>query len=405
VWGYEGSTGDVDWSWDYHAMMNEFRRQPKLAGWLYTEHHDVINEWNGYYRFDRSEKETGLGALAPGMTLKDLHAPFYLSTGDELCRDMKPGEIAKVAVFASFLTDKLPGQKLILRTELTGWNSLGQPEKYAQAQQELPFAPWLAQEIATLGVQLPDHPALAVLTLTLENDAGVVLHRNFTTFLVANGQSSRDDSKPHQRLLRFAPNTFTSAEWSTKQWNILDGLKVNGAGHGYFEYRLPWPAGLDPQTVKSVSFLCEASAKPLLGKDRPDATKDTGDYMRGLGAHDPSANPNAYPMTDTILHPSALEVRVNGITAGTVALPDDPADHRGVLSWHAQLRDKKLREAGTYGYLVNVTLPPEAVAAAAQAKEIVLRLEVDAVSSGGLALYGERFGRYPLDPTLVFELK
>ena len=34
VWGYEGSTGDVDWSWDYHIMMNEFRRHPKLAGWL-----------------------------------------------------------------------------------------------------------------------------------------------------------------------------------------------------------------------------------------------------------------------------------------------------------------------------------------------------------------------------------
>jgi beta-galactosidase/beta-glucuronidase len=34
VWGYQGSTGDVDWSWDYHIMMNEFRRHPKVAGWL-----------------------------------------------------------------------------------------------------------------------------------------------------------------------------------------------------------------------------------------------------------------------------------------------------------------------------------------------------------------------------------
>ena len=34
-------------------MMNEFRRHPKICGWLYTEHHDVINEWNGYYRYDR----------------------------------------------------------------------------------------------------------------------------------------------------------------------------------------------------------------------------------------------------------------------------------------------------------------------------------------------------------------
>ncbi len=81
VWGYEGSTGDVDWSFDYHAMIDEFRRHPKVAGWLYTEHHDVINEWNGYVRADRSAKETGLGDLVPGMTLRDLHAPFYVTVG------------------------------------------------------------------------------------------------------------------------------------------------------------------------------------------------------------------------------------------------------------------------------------------------------------------------------------
>ena len=57
VWGYEGSTGDVDWSWDYHRAVNAFRRHPKLAGWLYTEHHDVINEWNGYWRADRTAKD------------------------------------------------------------------------------------------------------------------------------------------------------------------------------------------------------------------------------------------------------------------------------------------------------------------------------------------------------------
>ena len=65
VWGYEGSTGDVDWSWDYHRAVNSFRRHPKIAGWLYTEHHDVINEWNGYWRFDRSEKLDGHGG--PGL--------------------------------------------------------------------------------------------------------------------------------------------------------------------------------------------------------------------------------------------------------------------------------------------------------------------------------------------------
>ena len=62
-------------------MIDEFRRHPKAAGWLYTEHHDVINEWNGYVRADRTPKETGLGALMPGMTLRDLHAPLYVAVG------------------------------------------------------------------------------------------------------------------------------------------------------------------------------------------------------------------------------------------------------------------------------------------------------------------------------------
>jgi hypothetical protein len=86
-------------------------------------------------------------------------------------------------------------------------------------------------------------------------------------------------------------------------------------------------------------------------------------------------------------------------------LPNDPADHRGILSWHAQKRDKTLHEAGSYGYLVSAAVPANAFRAAADAKTIVIRLEVDPSLPGGLALYGERFGRYPLDPTLVFLLK
>jgi predicted transcriptional regulator len=39
---------------------------------------------------------------------------------------------------------------------------------------------------------------------------------------------------------------------------------------------------------------------------------------------------------------------------------------------------------------------------AAARGELVIRLEVDLALPGGLAIYGQRFGRYPLDPTLVF---
>ena len=409
VWGYDGSTGDVDWSWDYHIMMNEFRRHPKVCGWLYTEHHDVINEWNGYYRFDRTDKATGLEELFPGMSLRDLHAPFYISTGSDLCRDVKPGETVRVPLFASFMTDQAPAAKLVLRTELVAWDTLGRARPANRGGADLPFHPWLNTELPALKVPMPASAGLAILKLSLETPDGRVLHRNFTTFRVADGPAPRDEviktEAGSARVVRFAPASFRDAKWSLKQWNVLDGLKVNGAGHGHFEYRLPWPSGLDPAKVAGASFLMEASAKELFAKDREGSGFTGVDYMRGEGVAHRSQNPNSYPMTDTEPFPSTVRVRVNGIAAGTIDMADDPADHRGILSWRSQLRDKKLREAGSYGQLVTVTLPEAALAAAAQAKELVLRLEVDESLPGGLAIYGERFGRYPVEPTLVFNLK
>jgi glycosyl hydrolase family 2 len=410
VWGYEGSTGDVDWSWDYHIMMNEFRRHPKVCGWLYTEHHDVINEWNGYYRFDRSPKQLGLASLLPGMTIRDFHAPFYIATGTDLCADARPGETVTVPLWASFLAAAAPAKDLAVRWSLTGWDGLGRREWWGGGRVAVEFEPWMSKELKPLEVKMPEARALAVLGLQLEDPSGVVLHRNFSTFLVG-GLAPRDETVERpgdarkERVIRIAPASFAKAEWSQGQWNVLDGLKVNGAGSGFFEYRLPWPEGLDPAQVESASFRAELGAKQLFTKDREHAPKVEGDFMRGKGTLDPSTNPNSYPMTDTVKFPSAVRIRFAGTALGMHDLEDDPADHRGVLSWHSQKRDRKLREAGSYGYLVADAIPPEALRAAAAAKEIVLRLEVDPALPGGLAIYGERFGRYPLDPTLVFTLR
>jgi hypothetical protein len=71
----------------------------------------------------------------------------------------------------------------------------------------------------------------------------------------------------------------------------------------------------------------------------------------------------------------------------------------------AQKRDRRLREAGSYGQLLRVPIPPAALARAAAAGEVVVRLEVDDALPGGLAIYGARFGRYPVDPTVAFVLR
>ena len=409
VWGYQGSAGDVDWSWDYHIMINEFRRHPEICGWLYTEHHDVINEWNGYYKYDRSEKYTGMSDIVEGMSLNDLHGKFYLASERELCRDVKPGEKVSVPLYASFMTDSSVSKDLKLRAELSGWDRLGDREFYCQYERKISYSPWKNKELEPLTVTMPGKPALAVLSLVLQDESGGVLHRNFTTYLVSDGESPREETIASDsgkiKVVRFAPDSFEEAKWSLKQWNVLEGLKVNGAGAGYFEYSLPWPAGLKVADIAEANFRVEVSAKQLFGKDREGARKKEGDFMRGKGTHDPSSNPNSYPMTDETRFPSAVRVRVAGRTVGAFDLRDDPADHRGILSWHSQKRDRKLREAGSYGYLINAHIPKSVLTEAASKKEITLRLEVDDALAGGLAIYGERFGRYPLDPTIAFVLR
>ncbi len=409
VWGYEGSTGDVDWSWDYHRAIDAFRRHPKLAGWLYTEHSDVINEWNGYWRFDRSEKETGVGDVSPGMTLRDFHAPLYVAVGDsELARTVQPNERVAVPLYASFLTGTTAyGDSLVLRTELAGWTALGEHKVWHSDVRRVPYRPWMSAPLAPVAVAMPGEPAVAVLSTQLEDAGGTVLHHNFAAYVV-EGPAAASATLADGRRVRAASvpaGQLAGGRWSQKQWRVLDGLKVDGAGSGYFEYRIPWPAGLAPSDVAEATFLVEASSKRLLGKDRDTTADGGGDYMRGGGLQDPGKNPNAYPMTGAVRYPSAVAVRVNGDVVERVDLDDDPADSRGVLSWHAQLHDRRLREAGSYGQLVRVALPPDAVARAAREGAVVVRLEVDDALPGGLAIYGRQFGRYPVDPTVLFVLR
>lgn len=399
VWGYEGSAGDVDWSWDYHIFMNEFRMHPKIAGWLYTEHHDVINEWNGYWRYDRSEKYTGMEELVDGMSLRDLHAPFYVAVGERgtLTTEVETGAAVEVPIWASFMTGSDAfGDELTLRHRLYGWDKLGRRHEFGSGSTGVAYRPWRSEALEALRVEMPDRPGLAILAVELVDAGGNVLHRNFTSFVV-EGLPAADAP----RIVTVEPHEFTAADWSLKQWNVLDGRKVNGAGSGFFEYRIPWPDDLAPEDVETAAFVFEASAKQLYGKDVDEGADVQGDFMRGGGTHDPSANPNAYPMTDEDRFPSAVTLKFGDHVAGTYELADDPADHRGLLSWHSQRQDRRLREAGSYGWLIEAPLPRAVMAEAVESGELVVRLEVSEALPHGLAIYGERFGRYPVDPSLV----
>jgi len=382
VWGYAGSTGDCDLTWDYHMMINAFRRHMKCAGWLYTEHHDVINEWNGYVRFDRTEKEFGVRELFPGMEFRDFHADAFIPLDKELCREFKAGETYKVPVDISLTTDRYAGMKLSLG--FTVMYIDGEGAVFEEMGVRLPAAEvakaWQEGHLADVPVTLPDCDACGTVNFTLYADDEPIA-RNFTCFVTRKGEV------PDVRPAR--------GEWSLKQWDVMDGKKFCGAGTGYFEYEFDAPKG-------ACVFRAEVSTKRLDAKDfKNDKSSSTDlDYMLGELA-DRSQNPNSYSQTSAVhKHAGSVKVYANSTLVATVDLPDDPADHRGILSWFSQERDEKgknhLYDAGSYGYLVEAKIPAD-VASKSKDGKLVVRL---AAEKTGLAVYGPRFGRMPFAPHL-----
>ncbi|MDA0196680.1 MAG: glycoside hydrolase family 2 [Bacteroidetes bacterium] len=391
VWGYDGSTGDVDWSWDYHRMMNTFRKYPKMAGWLYTEHHDVINEWNGYWRFDRTEKETGVGDLVTGMTVNDFHSPVYLSTGNEISLTATAGETVTIPLYLSSMTGENYGTHLIVSYDISHTNYIGETTKTALESFFVDYKPFIQSTPKPLQIKLPNTAGLSLISFLVETVDGKELHRNFMVYEITSGEEI-----PKTKVVNVSPNNFTAAEWSKKQWDVLDGLKVNGAGRGYFEYTFD-VSGIEVSKSKEAYFLIEVSSKELFAKDRETFDRNK-DYMKGARA-EPSSNPNSYPMSDEAMFPSTVSISMNGSKVQPLTLPDDPADHRGMLSWHHQLKDKKLREAGSYGYLTKVAISKRTLKEASDKGKLVIR--ITAQGEGGIAVYGKSFGRYPFDPSLV----
>lgn len=395
VWGYDGSTGDVDWSWDYHKMLNTFRKYPKVAGWLYTEHHDVINEWNGYWRFDRSPKTTGMEELVPGMSLRDLHAGVYLSTGMEISREVRGGEHVQIPLYLSDMSGADYGSELNVVYTLDFTNDLGQQSQLISNTLKVPYEPWTQQSLAPLDIQAPNQEGVGLLSFEVRQANGSVISRNFM-FLIVHSDATSDKAG----RITVNPREYTDAQWSERTWEVLNGKKVNGAGSGFFDYRFVLPSEVTEKNASSLYFLAELSAKELFVKDQETYEADQ-DFMKGSLVA-PSSNPNSYPMTDETLFPSEIKILVNGEVLGSETLPDDPADHRGVLSWHYQPRDGKLREAGSYGYLVKVTLPEDVVLKALRGnRSITVRLTTE--NGGGIAVYGRQFGRFALDPGLIYK--
>jgi len=407
VWGYSGSTGDVDWSYDYHRMINSFRKFPEVAGWLYTEHHDVINEWNGYWKYDRSNKETGLNSIFKGMSLKDFHSDIYISTGVDITWTVRGEENIKIPIHLSSMTDKNYGDQLYLNYQIFHLNYIGIEKEIYNGVVKIKYYPWMNESISPIELKTPKHSGLSKINFTLKNKEGKLIHRNFMHLVV-----KAKNEIPNTFVSSIPAKEYSSSKWSNRKWEVLGGKKVNGTGKGFFEFKIPIPSNYDLKNNKEAYFIIEASSKQLFNKDKGLGYVDAGmDWMKGSKIS-PDKNPNSYPMTDETFFSSRINVSINGKSKLKKVLLDDPADHRGILSWHNQIRstakvtdrdywekERMLNEAGSYGYLIKIPVSKEELTESINNGFIKIHLETE--GEGGMAIYGKDFGRYPFDPSLV----
>ena len=407
VWGYAGSTGDIDITWEYHIMMNEFRKRPKIAGFLFTEFHDVINEWNGYYRFNRSKKMFGLDDIVPGMTMNDFHKDLYIVAGDDFYQNYPGGSAVKIPVGISAVTNNIP-ENLKLTYSIFGWDELGEKVDHSSGEIEVSAEPFAFKQLNPVEFQAPNQNMLMILATKLEDDKGNVLQNNFVPFRVSGISNSKNITVTQ------SPTDFTGADWSIKQLATQQGKKVWGMGSGYFEYEFALPEGINPDNIENIEFRAELASRYPQEKylEEGDAERIGMTVVSEKGTI-PGYGKNSYPQTDEKLHGSLVTITANNQKLDQVELSDDPADHNGLLSWMNQEpgwawgsidRSKPwlLDEAGSYGYLVKTNLDENSKKSALETGKVIIRLYVDESSNnrGGLSVYGKDSGKYPMDLTI-----
>lgn len=391
--GYVGAgDGDSDWSWGNLFVINAMRACEKLVGYTYTELTDIEWEHNGVYNYDRSPKEFGYDFWAPGMTVKDIFAEDFLVLDVPAVKYAKPSERVRVPVLFSHMSGKHE-TGLTLKWQVRWLDRFGDWHEGKVQSRKCPKTP--AYKLTPLGeiaFTLPNESSLVTLVAWLEDGKGKRVHVNYTQWRVRGekGLPRAEVVNKTTLALRFSPNDWSESRLDEQSMPEvpIEG-KHYGRGHGFVEYQLKLPNGISLDKVQSLTLICEVAAK---------AGREKVDWVERV-------NPQDYPQTDGKKFPTTVEVSINGVKIATWNLPDDPADARGVLSHWRGI------ERGSYGYLMRAEInmkTPEGIAIrnrAAGTGILSVRFTVpwNAVHRGGIAIYGETMGCYPIEPTMLLK--
>jgi len=383
--------GDRDISWGFKYQTNLLRRHEKIGGYIYTELMDIEWEHNGFMNYGRSVKEFGYNEMSPGFSHRDLNNLDFLVIDAPPCPRYQPGDSVRIPIYVSHFSEKQV-EKLTLKWRLDVVDMYGEMRTRLSGESPVNWTQYRVTQLPNIAFILPEEPFLGILTVWLEDNPPAPVHggnegqrlaANYINLDVYSQKMPRAEVTDAQTcVLRFEPNEFHSTTWE-KVEPVHVG-KTYGYGAGQFEYHLAIPEGIDVSAIGSLDLIVEMAAKADGEKvDWPSRRK-----------------PVDYPQTDDRKYPTDVTVSINGIEVETITLPDDPADARGVLSHNAAFHH------GSYGYLTTIHVDFAGRGAirdvlTAERKLVVqFAVKPDAQNKGGLAIFGERLGRYPLDPTI-----
>lgn len=375
--------GDRDISWGFKYQTNELRRHAKICGYVYTELTDVEWEHNGLLRYDRSSKEFGYEDA--GIKLPDLTGADFLVLHSPPGVQPAPGSDLLLDVSVSYFSSGNAPADAEIFWKFSGYDDRGQAVKGpVGGPNPVRIQPYGMSDIVSLTEPMPAINMTGNLLVWARSDDLDWQVANVLPVDLFQGQSPRkEERETGEWVLCWDPGERLVSQWSEGDAQIVRAKgsfvpeAVAGFGSGFLEYRIPMPGEFDPQAIEEVALRLEASAA-------------VGTFNL---------------QTDEHRTPSLLLLSLNGIRMGEVLLPDAPADSRGFLSY---LNAGFPFLYGSYGYLVSAEVSSEDLVPLKESLleegVFVLRLEVPEGDVGnGLRIYGDRLGRYALDPFLCIK--
>jgi len=388
VWGIKGNAGESDISWQYKYMINEFRLHDKLCGFVFTEFHDVVNEFNGYYKIDNGDKDFGYSEY--GMSLRDLHSQDYLGADYPPMATVNPGDTVTLPLFGSSFTDIRHGKKLTVAWALKIIDPIYGDYIAESDDYDIVWRGYGCFDAGKIEINIPEHDGVAVLSYVLLDGEEIIMS-NCTLFDIDGNTDSIYCIEPRQ----LTANGF-SIVIPSQQSN-----KLSGIGTGEFSVVLNTADIEGFSAADNVRIIFEASTREFMTHDSPTAEKlKDGNYMLGYRC-DPGENPNSFRQTDNTPYPGMLELCIDGEAVSRIFLDDCPADSRGALSHHYQPVDDHLDETGSYGKLCDVTIPSRILLKLRDKQNFTLTFR--ACEDSGISLFGRKSGRYGIGIVITAE--